>query len=405
MGVSRSSLPSAPDSCVAVVLAGGQSRRFGSDKLQQALGDASLLDRAMEGLPDDASVVVVGPPRPLRRPVDFVREQPPGGGPAAALVTGLVAALAAGADWIVVLPGDAPRAGHAAALLLNVLRKSAAVAAVVGTDASGFDQPLQLALGHAAAQALVAAAGPDRASGGSARALVNRLDPPALRHQLPLEASFDIDTPDQLRTWVARSSPSVAAVLAAVDALGDLPRPVVVALDGPSGAGKSWLATALALQRPATVVHGDDFYNPRLASLTVSERHEMAVAEIAESVIDWRRLRAEALEPLVGGQRACFTPYDWEAEDGRLGRLTTQLAPAQLVIVDGVYSGRPELAELVDVAVWVQVDEKIRRQRLLERADHPDWRDFWQRGEQHYFASVRRPSTFDLQVTSMSQQP
>ena len=381
----------------AVVLAGGESRRFGTDKLAATVEGRPLLDQAMAGLPDDLSVLVVGPERRTRRTVRFLREQPPGGGPAAAMVTGLRAALAAGATQIVVLPGDAPHAGQGARLLLDVLGGTPSVTAVVGTDASGFDQPLQLALLPPAAEALVAAAGAEGGNGGSARALVNQLDPPATRCRLPLDVSFDIDTTDQLRSWVGRDGAGAAAVLAAVDALPVADRPVLVALDGPSGAGKSSLATALALRRPATVVEGDDFYSPRLASLTGAQRDQMPDAEVADEVVDWRRLRAEALEPLMGGEVARYAPYDWQADDGRLGRRVSR-APAQLVIVEGVYSARPELADLVDLAVLVQVDEEVRWRRLLERADAPQWRDFWQRGERYYFTSVRPPGSFDLQV-------
>lgn len=193
--------------CTAVVLAGGESRRFGSDKLAAMVAGQTLLDRALEGLGGDMAVIVVGPERPLRRPVRFVREQPPGGGPAAAMVTGLAAALAGGAEHIVVLPGDAPHAGHAARRLLEVLATSPFTAAVVGTDASGFDQPLQLALLRSAAEALVTTAGAEGARGGSARALVNRLDPAALRYRLSVDLHSDIDTTAQLQAWIQRGSP------------------------------------------------------------------------------------------------------------------------------------------------------------------------------------------------------
>ncbi len=42
----------------------------------------------------------------------------PSGGPAAAMITGLRAALATGAELITVLPGDAPGGGAAAEALL-----------------------------------------------------------------------------------------------------------------------------------------------------------------------------------------------------------------------------------------------------------------------------------------------
>lgn len=189
----------------AVVLAGGQARRFGADKLAAAVDGRPLLDQAIHGLPADLSVLVVGPERSVARAARFVREEPPGGGPAAAMVTGLAAALAAGATEIMVLPGDAPHAGRGVRLLLDVLHGDPSVTAVVGTDAGGFDQPLQLALRRSAARALIAAAGAGAGAGESARVLVNRLDPPAVRCRLPPDASYDIDTPEQLRAWTERS--------------------------------------------------------------------------------------------------------------------------------------------------------------------------------------------------------
>lgn len=45
-------MPSAePPALVAVVLAGGESRRFGSDKLVADLDGRTVLDRALDGLP------------------------------------------------------------------------------------------------------------------------------------------------------------------------------------------------------------------------------------------------------------------------------------------------------------------------------------------------------------------
>src|SRR3712207_4114499 len=149
-----------PGRAVAVVLAGGTSRRFGRDKLAASLDGAAgtLLDRVLSTLPDGAEVLVVGPERPTERPVRFVREEPAGGGPAAALVTGLAAARDEGVDVLAVLPADAPGAGPAAALLRAGPADRPSVTAVVATDAEGHEQPLQLALRPAAARQLVATA-------------------------------------------------------------------------------------------------------------------------------------------------------------------------------------------------------------------------------------------------------
>jgi molybdenum cofactor guanylyltransferase len=392
---------SRPPRRVAVVLAGGTSRRFGSDKLEVDVDGLPLLDRAMEGLPEDVDVIVVGPERAARRTVSFVRENPPGGGPTAALVAGLRAGLERGAEQIVVLPGDAPGAGLATVLLLSVLAVQPSVAAVMATDGSGFDQPLQLALRRTAATDLVVAAGRSNGHGQSARTLVNRLDPPPLRCPVALAELWDVDTPDQLIAWELRGSAAVGEILAAA-ATSDVgkasPRPLVIGLDGRSGSGKSTLAQAICLEREATVVRGDDFYSPALATLDPVVRDNMTGAQIADAVIDWRRLRTSALGPLRRRQPARFDPYDWAAGDGRLGS-AKELPPSDLVVLDGVYSTRPELADLIDLAVFVDAAEDVRWRRLLLREqDEPSWTEFWERGESYYFAQLRPVESFDLRV-------
>lgn len=191
----------------AVVLAGGTSRRFGTDKLAHLVAGRPLLDHTLAGLPDDVDALLVGPPRPTQRLVTLVREHPPGGGPTAGLVAGLRRALSSGAELVLVLPGDAPGAGAAAGVLRDALL-GGGHQAVVGVDADGREQPLQLALRRGAAERLVALAGPDAGAGESARRLLHRLDPPAAPCVLPPTATFDVDDHDQLDTWLrGRAAP------------------------------------------------------------------------------------------------------------------------------------------------------------------------------------------------------
>jgi molybdopterin-guanine dinucleotide biosynthesis protein A len=179
----------------AVVLAGGGSRRFGSDKLTADVDGRQLLDHALDGLPTGAAIALVGPPRSVARSVQVVAEDPPGGGPAAGLVAGLTWALATGAAAIVTLPGDAPAGGEAAGHLLAELDRTGAEA-VVGVDRSGRDQVLQLALRPYAARRLIELAGPDRGRDQSVRRLVSALAP--VRLELAAALSLDIDTTAQL---------------------------------------------------------------------------------------------------------------------------------------------------------------------------------------------------------------
>ncbi len=262
-----------------MVLAGGTSRRFGRDKLSQPLDGATVLASAVRGLPSGVRLLLVGPdpggPPSTSAPVEamlaraeWVREDPPGGGPAAAMIAGLRVGLARPADALLVLPGDAPRAGAAAGELLTRLT-TAGVDAVLALDPDGRKQPLQLALRPRAAWALIELAGPTAGAGASARALVAGLTPEPLVHQLSAEQAYDIDTHDQLVVWQLRDSAPVRRVLAA---LADLPerrppdRPRVVALAGPGAVAASAFRQALRMRTDATVV------------------------DIADLGADWRRL-------------------------------------------------------------------------------------------------------------------
>ena len=90
----------------AVILAGGAGRRLGgADKPSLVVGGVPLLDRVLHAVAGCAAVVVVGPPRLTVRPVLCVREDPPGGGPVAALAAGLPHVSA---PTVAVLAADLP---------------------------------------------------------------------------------------------------------------------------------------------------------------------------------------------------------------------------------------------------------------------------------------------------------
>ncbi|MFE9766875.1 DUF6457 domain-containing protein [Streptomyces sp. NPDC005808] len=90
----------------AVVLAGGAARRLGGvDKPAVRVGGRPLLDRVLAACAGAATTVVVAEPRSTARPVVWAREDPPGGGPLAALGAGLRHTTA---EFVVVLSADLP---------------------------------------------------------------------------------------------------------------------------------------------------------------------------------------------------------------------------------------------------------------------------------------------------------
>ncbi|MEU6140322.1 NTP transferase domain-containing protein [Streptomyces sp. NPDC047081] len=132
----------------AVVLAGGGARRLGgADKPGVRVGGRALLDRVLAACADARTTVVVADARPTARPVLWAREEPPGGGPVAALGAGLRHTTA---EQVVVLSADLPFLEAATVRrLLTALRTSSADGALL-TDADDRDQPLVAAYRTAA---------------------------------------------------------------------------------------------------------------------------------------------------------------------------------------------------------------------------------------------------------------
>lgn len=173
-----------------VVLAGGRSTRFGSDKLAAPLRGTTLLDHLLDSLPPDWPVVLVGSPRgTTRRDVTWTAEEPAGGGPLAALLAG---AAPCRTDLVAVVAGDMPDAAPALDLLADVLAAAPSdVLAAVAVDDEGVPNPL-LAVYRRAALA-ERADGPT--AGVPARAL---LALPHVAVPVPGGPSRDVDTPADL---------------------------------------------------------------------------------------------------------------------------------------------------------------------------------------------------------------
>ncbi|MFJ7900253.1 NTP transferase domain-containing protein [Streptomyces sp. NPDC096198] len=198
-------LPGEPDVAVydAVVLAGGAARRLGgADKPGVRVGGRPLLDRVLGACSDAATTVVVADPRPTPRPVVWAREEPPGGGPVAALDAGMRRTTA---ECVVVLSADLPflRAGTVRRLLAAV-RASGAEGAVL-TDPEGRDQPLVAAYrSEALRRALAGLATGEEASASPPHPGLAGLPLRRLTDRLGLTrvpdpvASFDCDTWDDI---------------------------------------------------------------------------------------------------------------------------------------------------------------------------------------------------------------
>ncbi|WP_017240337.1 NTP transferase domain-containing protein [Streptomyces sp. SS] len=187
----------------AVVLAGGAARRLGgSDKPGVRVGGRTLLDRVLAACPDAGRTVVVGDPRPTVRPVRWTREEPPGGGPLAALDAGV---RETEADVLLVLSADLPFLDDATVRRLSAALDDAPEAEVaLLTDAEGRDQPLVAAYRSGPLRRELARLGHEH--GGLAdlplRGLTRVLR--SVRVAAESQASFDCDTWEDIAVARAR---------------------------------------------------------------------------------------------------------------------------------------------------------------------------------------------------------
>jgi uridine kinase len=140
-----------------------------------------------------------------------------------------------------------------------------------------------------------------------------------------------------------------------------------VAVDGPGGAGKSTYANQLAAAfGGAPIAHTDDF-----ASWDVP-------------VDWWPRCVAELLEPLARGETARYEVTAW----GGAARPAVEIAPAEVVVLEGVTASRREFRRFLTYAIWIETPPETRLARGIER-DGEHMRGQWERwmtAEDAYFA-------------------
>jgi uridine kinase len=168
-----------------------------------------------------------------------------------------------------------------------------------------------------------------------------------------------------------------------------------VAIDGGAGAGKSMLARAIRDQLGSvSILRTDDFFRP----LNEHPIADLSAEKLYELYFPWERMRDEALMPLDRGETARYQRYDWST-DRLLDWVSAE--PAGIVLVEGVYSSRPELRPVLDAIIFVDAPREERRSRVLARDRNPGgWIIPWMSAEDWYLNQIRPQDTADLLLLS-----
>jgi molybdopterin-guanine dinucleotide biosynthesis protein A len=183
----------------AIVLAGGRSSRLsGVPKAQLLWHGATLLQNTVDAalLGGARRVVVVGPDAPVPDArILFTREDPPFGGPAAAIGAGIRALdelQTSAADAVLVLACDMPEIARVVTVLVESLPLAGSHGALL-VDSSGMRQPLAAVYGRPAlADAVAGLRASGTLDGASMRSLIASLDLRELTDAAG--ATSDVDT-------------------------------------------------------------------------------------------------------------------------------------------------------------------------------------------------------------------
>jgi uridine kinase len=185
---------------------------------------------------------------------------------------------------------------------------------------------------------------------------------------------------------------TVHEVTKALDSLRRTRPIVIAAIDGAGGAGKSTLAATLAQSLGAAVVAGDDFYRV----LAPAERLAVGPEGGYMRYFDWERLQAQVLQPLRSGHVARYERFDWGLQ--RLGA-QVEVHASGVILVEGVYSFRPELRPFYDWSIFVEAPREERFTRMRARGQNNEgWIARWDASEQWYFTNALSRSDVDAVV-------
>lgn len=181
-----------------IVLTGGTSARFGSDKSQALINGKTLIARILESIPSEFEVIIVGQdPHIESSAYVCVQEEPLGGGPVAGFNAGL---QICDSEIALLIATDMPFAIAKVINLLNLMKSHDE--ALMYVDAEGFQQPLAGLYRVEAVERAFAAMGD--VNGKSMRELVSQLTVVQIPATTEVADSLiDIDTAADLDRAIA----------------------------------------------------------------------------------------------------------------------------------------------------------------------------------------------------------
>ena len=200
----------------------------------------------------------------------------------------------------------------------------------------------------------------------------------------------------------------------------------LIAVDGPSGSGKT--TTAAALGRAIAGNLGGRVVRPARRNGPLSEGRSRGDAEQPESEPEratvvvvstdllatweeplswWSVLEEHLLTPLEAGRTSRLPVVQWISGHPRPGG-AIKVPPVDVLVLEGVSSGRAAVADRLSALVWVEVPDPVERLERAVARDGEESRRFlvrWQSQEADHFAADRTRERADLVIRPSPPSP
>lgn len=197
------------------------------------------------------------------------------------------------------------------------------------------------------------------------------------------------------KTFPPLSEECAELLLDRIDSLLQKQKPVILGIDGRCGSGKTTLAASLAGKYDAYVIHMDDYFLPfgmrtpkRLGEPGGNVHYERFSEELYHPLKSFRD--APRPEPLKASPApepiACYRAFS--CRDGSLSE-PKPVFPHPLIIIEGSYCMRPEIRDLYDLKLFLDISRPLQSKRLAERPGTrmEDFLGKWIPLEERYFST------------------
>jgi len=184
-------------------------------------------------------------------------------------------------------------------------------------------------------------------------------------------------------------TPTLRALLAR---LGPVRGRMILAIDGIDGAGKTRFADAVALEaeRSGIAVFRasiDGFHRPRVKRYA---RGRESGEGFYRDSYDYSAFKRSLIEPFRMGGSTAFVPAVFDVTRDSWVEPTWLTGPEDaLLVVDGIFLHRPELRDLWNYSVWLEVDSAIAAERMRERDGESEAGERYATGQAIYIAEAR----------------